>query len=51
MKNKVPKVSFRFQFPIKKKEKFKKVCQENNLSMTDMILKLIQKSIEEDKRK
>ena len=43
------KVPFRFQFPVSTKEDFEKLCDKNNVSMTDMILGLIVSSINEDK--
>lgn len=43
------KVPFRFQFPVSTKDEFEKLCNKNNVSMTDMILGLIISSINEDK--
>lgn len=42
------KVPFRFQFPIDTKEEFEKLCQKHNVSLTDMILGLINSAIDED---
>ena len=43
------KMGYRFQFPISLKEEFEIVCQENGVSMTDMILGLISSSVDEHK--
>lgn len=43
------KVPFRFQFPIQTKKEFEALCDKHGVSMTDMIMGLIQSSIDEDK--
>lgn len=46
----VEKVPFRFQFPIDKKDEFEKLCKKHNISMTYLILGLIQSAIDDDKK-
>ncbi len=43
------KVPFRFQFPVHTKDEFDCLCEKHNVTMSDMILGLIQSSIDEDK--
>ena len=43
------KTGYRFQFPISMKDEFETICEKNGVSMTDMILGLINSAIEEDK--
>lgn len=43
------KVPFRFQFPVDTKQEFENLCEKHGVSMTDMILGLIQSAIDEDK--
>ena len=43
------KVPFRFQFPVDTKEEFEELCEKHKVSMTDMILGLINSAIDEDK--
>ncbi|MFW3441802.1 hypothetical protein ACN9J6_09740 [Aliarcobacter butzleri] len=43
------KVPFRFQFPVDTKQEFEDLCEKYGVSMTDMILGLIQSAIDEDK--
>lgn len=43
------KVPFRFQFPVHTKKEFEALCEKYGVSMTDMIMGLIQSSIDEDK--
>lgn len=43
------KVPFRFQFPVHTKKEFESLCEKHEVSMTDMILGLIQSAIDEDK--
>ena len=43
------KMGYRFQFPLSLKEEFETVCQNNGVSMTDMILGLISSAIDESK--
>ncbi len=43
------KIGYRFQFPISMKNEFEIICEKNGVSMTDMILGLINSAIDEDK--
>lgn len=43
------KMGYRFQFPISMKDEFEIICEKNGVSMTDMILGLINSAIEEEK--
>ncbi|CAA6807404.1 MAG: Unknown protein [uncultured Sulfurovum sp.] len=44
-----PKVGLNFKLPISKKELFETVCNKHNISMTDMLLSIVDYIIEEDK--
>lgn len=46
---KVVKVPFRFQFPVDTKEEFKELCEKYDITMSNMILGLIENSILKDK--
>lgn len=43
------KVPFRFQFPVDTKREFEALCEKNGVSMTDMVLGLINSALDEDK--
>lgn len=43
------KVPFRFQFPVDTKQEFEVLCEKNGVSMTDMVLGLINSALDEDK--
>lgn len=43
------KVPFRFQFPVDIKQEFETLCEKHGVSMTDMLLGLINSALDEDK--